>query len=650
MLSLFCAAILGPQNLKLNALFSDGMIFQENAVDPIFGMAAPGASVKVNLGDKDYVAQAKSSGFWSVSVPIPASGPAFSFDVTSGNERVTVKGARAGEVWLASGQSNMEFMEIQADDYDLARQQADPNVCMFNVKKTTAETPIHDVQGVWESSSANNISHFSAVGLSFAREISNRLQVPVGIINASWGGTPAEAWLSEEALAKDPVTKPILDKYLTDLKYYSSRKTAYDVAMQMWLTGKSGTDNQGFQNGWVLNVFNDSDWKSVAAGQSATQILGRDYLGSVWYRKVVTVPDEWYGQPLKLDLATLGAYDITYFNGVRVGMTPQTATDPAHLTREYAIAPGLVHKGPNLIAVRVFNADGPVGMTGPADEMRLMLPDESATLPLNGEWKFNIEQELDPNTPRPHLPNGPGNPTSPCELFNGMIAPIIPFRVKGAIWYQGESNVGNSAVYSHLFPNLIQDWRSRWPQSELPFYYVQLANYMPVQADPGESSWANIREIQAKAMGIPHTGMAVSIDLGAPDDIHPKNKREIGKRLALWALGSTYQVPVLYASPFFKSMQILDSRALITFSNGSLTTNDDKPPRGFAVAGADHKFFKADAVVSGSVVTVSAPEVLRPVAVRYAWADNPDVNLVNRIGLPAAPFRTDDWPLLENVK
>jgi sialate O-acetylesterase len=649
-LSLVCAAALGQQNLKLNALFSDGAILQENASDPIFGSAAPESTVRVNFEGKDYVTQAKPSGAWQVNVPVGPAGPAFSFEVSSGNEQVTVKGARAGEVWLASGQSNMEFMEIQADDYDLAKQQADPNVCMFNVKKTTAETPLHQVQGVWESSSAANISHFSAVGLAFAREVSNRLQVPVGIINASWGGTPAEAWMSQEALTADPVTKPIYDKYLADLRYYPSRKSAYDLAMQMWLTGKSGADNQGFQNGWVLNVFNDSDWKTVEAGQDANQILKRNFLGSVWYRKVVNVPDEWYGQPLNLSLGNLAAYDITYFNGVRVGITTRANTDPAQQSREYRIAPGLVHKGPNLIAVRVFNADGPPGMEGPADMMRLSLSDETATVPLNGDWKFNVEQELDPETPRPHLPNGPGNPTSPAELFNGMIAPLIPYRIKGAIWYQGESNVGNSDVYRHLFPNLIQDWRSRWPQTDLPFYYVQLANYNPVQTEPGDSSWANIREIQAKAMGLPRTGMAVSIDLGSPDDIHPKNKREIGKRLALWALGNTYQIPVLYASPFFRSMQIVDSRVLVTFSNGSLATTDDKPPKGFEVAGADHKFFRADARVSGSVVTVSAPEVLHPVAVRYAWADNPDVNLVNRIGLPAAPFRTDDFPLHENVK
>jgi len=275
------------------------------------------------------------------------------------------------------------------------------------------------------------------------------------------------------------------------------------------------------------------------------------------------------------------------------------------------------------------------------------LLDDTSTIPLNGLWKFSIEQELDPETPRPHLPNGPGNPTSPSELFNSMVSPLIPFRIKGAIWYQGESNVGSSDMYGHLFGDLIRDWRSRWHEPTFPFYYVQLSNYMAKQTAPEESSWANLREAQAKVLSVPNTGMAVTIDLGEVESIHPKNKREVGRRLALWALAFTYEIPTVYGSPSFRSMQTHDHNAVITFSNGALTTTDMKPPTGFTIAGADHKFYWATATVTGSTVTLSAPEVPDPVALLYAWANNPNVNLVNIAGLPAAPFRTDDWPLTE---
>jgi sialate O-acetylesterase len=643
---LFCAVVLGQQGLKLNTLFSDGVILQEHASDPIYGTAGPNAQVQLTLGAQIYSTHADGRGNWQIAVPIGGAGPAFSFEVASGSDRATVRNARAGEVWLASGQSNMEFMEIQADDYDQAKKQADPNVCMFIVKKATAESPHHDLQGAWESSSPNNVSHFSAVGLAFARELSNRLEVPVGIIDASWGGTPAEAWIAADTLQKDAATRAIYDKFLSDLKVYDSRQSAYKVAMDMWTTGKNGSDNQGFQNNWMIDAFSDAGWQSVPAGEDSQDILKRDFEGSVWYRKTVTLPDNWSGQRLKLQLGEISGMDATYFNGVRAGYTTLTTSDP-NRPREYTISPGMVHKGPNLIAIRIFNPDSPVGMKGPPDDMRLMLEDETSYLPLNGDWKFNVEQELDPDEPRPHLPNGPGNPTSPAELYNGMIAPLIPFRIKGAIWYQGESNVGGSALYVHLFTDLIQDWRKRWGEGNFPFYYVQLANYLAKQTAPEESAWANLREAQAKAQGLPNTGMAVTIDLGEVGSIHPKNKREVGKRLALWALGLTYRTPTPYASPCFKSMEIRDSRVIVDFSNGSLTTTDGKAPTGFSVAGADHKFYFAEAAVVGSTVTVSAPEVLHPVAVRYAWADNPTVNLVNLLGLPAAPFRSDDWSLTE---
>ena len=647
MISLCLALAFRQQSLTLNPLFSDNMVLQQHAQDPVFGTADPGSAVLLTIGTRSYTTRADELGQWKILLPPLEPGPAISIQVSSGAEQVNIGNVKVGEVWLAAGQSNMEFQEQQADDFEEAKTQTDPDVRMFTVRKATAETPVQKLQGSWECSAPDNIGHFSAVGLAFAREISRRLQVPVGIINSSWGGTPAEAWISREAIQRDPAVRPIFDKYLSDLKVFPARHSAYEVAMQMWINGHSGRDNQGFQNNWTLGVLDDSDWQTVQAGTDTRTILKRDFLGSVWYRKTVVTPDEWYGQPLRLSLGQLNEYDSTYFNGVRVGLTDQRVQDPGQVFRQYLISPGLVHKGKNLIAVRVFNSEGSGGMQGPAEQMRLALLDETASIPLNGEWKFKVEQELDPDAPRPHLPNGPGNPTSPSELFNAMVAPLIPFGIKGVIWYQGESNVGQSERYEHLFPDLIRDWRARWGEGLFPFYYVQLPNYGASQREPGESAWANLREAQEKALSVPHTGMAVTMDLGNPNDIHPTNKREVGRRLSLWALQLTYNQPTAYGSPMMRSMMVRGDTAEVTFRNGSLTTTDHLAPSGFAMAGPDHRFYWAKARLDGSTVTLTCPQVPHPLAVRYAWADNPDVNLVNMVGLPAAPFRTDDWKLKE---
>jgi sialate O-acetylesterase len=413
--------------------------------------------------------------------------------------------------------------------------------------------------------------------------------------------------------------------------------------MDIWINGRKGGENEGYENGWATNSFNDQDWKSVPAGSKVEDIVGHEFDGSFWFRQTVNLPDSWYGKGLKLELGALDDYDDTYFNGVRVGRTDDKTDNAWSVPRVYSVAPGIIRRGANTIAIRVFNAQGPGGMTGPADQMRLSLADGSDSISLNKPWLFKTEQELDPNAARPHLPMGPGNPNAPAELYNGMIAPLIPYAIRGAIWYQGEANVGRAEEYTHLFPDMIRDWRARWGEGLFPFYFVQLANYLPRMDQPGDSAWAELREAQASALSLPHTGEAVIIDIGDANDIHPKNKKEVGRRLSLLALANTYHEPIPYASPTYSHMEVLGSSVRIYFDNGSLTTTDGKPPRSFAVAGDDHKFFWATATIQGSSVTLTCPEVPHPVAVRYAWADNPDVNLVNHNGLPARPFRTDGW-------
>lgn len=639
---LACAA-LHAGTLKLNALFSDGMVLQRGRDDPVFGTAAPGAYVMVEINGQRAGATADSGGSWMTQLrPLPVGGP-YQMTVTSGDDKVLVRDVLVGEVWLASGQSNMGFSESDADDFYTAQALAKPDVRMFTVKNITAESPSSDVYGIWEAASPATVGHMSAVAFAFARELEEKLNVPVGIIHSSWGGTPAEAWTSKEALERDPVTKPLIEHYLADLANFPTEKAAYDEAMQTWIDGKKGGQNQGYENGWAAPEFSDKDWKPVPAGSMVENIVGREFDGSFWFRQTVNVPDAWYGKQLKLELGALDDYDDTYFNGVRVGRTDDKTDNSWNVPRVYMVAPGIVRQGANTIAIRVFNAQGPGGMRGPVDQMRLSLADGSASIPLTNPWLFKTEQELDPNAPRPRLPMGPGNPSAPAELYNGMIAPLIPYAIRGAIWYQGEANVGRADEYSHLFPDMIRDWRARWGEGLFPFYFVQLANYLPRKDQPSDSDWAELREAQTSALSVPHTGEAVIIDIGDANDIHPKNKKEVGRRLSLLALANTYHQPVLYASPTFSHMTIDGGTVRIDFDNGSLTTTDNKPPKGFALAGEDHNFHWASATIQGSTVVLTCPDVPKPVAVRYAWADNPDVNLVNRAGLPARPFRTDQW-------
>lgn len=635
--------MLRPQTLKLNPLFSYGMVLQRDRDDPVYGTAAPGAFVQVEIAGQKIGATADGAGNWQAQIrPLRGPGP-YAMTVTSGGETVSVGDIMVGEVWVASGQSNMGFTEQDADDYLAAQTMATPDIRMFTVKNVTAETPATTVEGFWEAASPSTVGHFSAVALAYARELEQHLHVPIGIIHSSWGGTPCEAWTSKEALQREPATKPMIDAYVADLANFPQKKAAYDEAMQLWIDGKKGGENQGFDNGWALAEFKDSDWKPVSTAK-VEEIMGREFDGAFWFRQTIQLPDTWYGKELKLELGPVDDYDNTYFNGIRVGRTDDRTDNAWSVPRVYTIAPGIVRKGANTVSVRVFNAQGPGGMTGPLDQMKISLSDGSASLPLNGQWRFKIEQELDPNAPRPHGPLGPGNPNAPAELFNGMIAPLIPYGIRGAIWYQGESNVGRAAEYTHLFPAMIRDWRARWGEGLFPFYFVQLANFLPRKDQPSDSAWAELREAQASALNLPNTGEAVIIDIGEANDIHPKNKKEVGRRLALISLAKTYHRPVLYASPTYASMSVNSGEVKVQFDNGSLTTSDGQPPRGFALAGNDRKFYWAEARIEGSTVVLTCAQVPRPVAVRYGWADNPDVNVVNHAGLPTRPFRTDGWP------
>jgi sialate O-acetylesterase len=471
------------QALKLPTLFSDGVVLQQELACPVWGWAAPGEEVTVSVAGQKKSAKAADDGKWLLKLdPMKAGGP-HEMSV-AGKTTIAIKDVWVGEVWICSGQSNMEWhVNSSANPAEEKASANWPKIRMFTVPRKPMETPQAECGGSWEIAVGDKIGRFSAVGYFFGRELHKALDVPVGLIHTSWGGTPAEVWTSRRAFEANPTLKPISDAWPARAKAFEEAAAKHKEAAE----------------------------KAKAEGKPA--------------------------------------------------------------------------------------------------------------------------------------PRAPGKPWQPSVLYNGMIAPLIPYGIRGAIWYQGESNASQAKLYQTLFPAMIQNWRDDWGQGDFPFGFVQLANFMKRQEQPSESAWAELREAQLKTLSLKNTGQAVIIDIGDAADIHPKNKQDVGRRLAYWAQAKVYGKDVVYSGPVYKAMKADGASIRLSFDHvgGGLVAKGDKLV-GFAVAGEDRKFVWADAKIEGAEVVVSAAGVDKPVAVRYAWADNPDCNLYNKEGIPASPFRTDDWP------
>ena len=649
LLVLLSASIVARAEVRLPAILSDNMVLQQQTKVRIWGTANPGERVTVTLQKESSHAVADKQGHWETWLNTGKAGGPFELTV-NGDNLLTIKNVLIGEVWLCSGQSNMEWPLINTfGGAETVAQAKYPEIRLFTVEKHTSTTPLTDVVGHWVVTTPDDAAHFSAVGYFFGRELYQQLKVPVGLIHSSWGGTPAEAWTSHEGMLSSPELKPILDRYESSLNALPQAKEAYARALAQWEEKNLYIDagNKGEALGYADPATATADWSKMDLPQQF-ETAGLLIDGAVWFRKVLDLPQSWAGKELVLNLPPVDDQDVTYFNGTKVGSIGRETPNSYLVPRKYVVPGSLVRPGKNVIAVRVFDSAGEGGFSrGGAMSLGPAGAAESEVMSLRGVWDYKVELALEPKHPdwgtRPEAV-GVGNQNNPSVLYNAMIAPLVPFAIRGVVWYQGESNAGRAYQYRTLFPIMIRDWRKAWG-SVFPFYFVQLANWHAHKAEPDESDWAELREAQMMTLREPQTGMAVIIDVGDEIDLHPRNKLDVGRRLAAWALADTYGQKVTPSGPLFDRYKTEGDRVRVHFKYGAdLKTIDGGPVKGFAIAGEDRHFVWAEARIEGDSVVVSSPTVLKPVAVRYGWADNPIVNLYNGAGLPASPFRTDDWP------
>lgn len=626
------------------------MVLQREFSVPIFGTATPEGQVSVALSNGPSVLFEVSTlcdedGTWELKLPPQSASGPFEITVSCGTNTLWFEDVYFGEVWIASGQSNMEWIQQLADDYEEALIDISPTIRMFTVEKVSSEHPVADVRGQWEVASPDTIAKFSAVAFAFAKQIRAYLKVPIGIIHASWGGSPAESWMSPEGLSSDEMFLPIKLRYEESVRNLPVTKPLFEQEFKAFFEPREDFSIRESATEWSSEPIDLEDWRPVEVPVMVEALEGEGADGAFWFRKTFDVPAEFASQEFELSLGIIQDFDECFINGIRVGGISTEVDTWLMPPRRYRVEHEIIKPGQNSLAIRIFNKVYGGGFTG--ESAQIALNSREISIPLAGTWMYRAEHIIDPKGFPPAEPVGPGHPWCPSGLYHAMIAPIIPYAIRGAIWYQGESNADRAFQYRSLFAALIKDWRRKWQQGDFPFLFVQLANYMQSQENPVEDDWAELREAQSMALSLPNTGMAVTIDIGNANDIHPRNKREVGNRLALNALNFTYGFSeVVPSGPIFRSAEFENGTAIVSFETygAGLSTSDQMAPVGFSIAGEDRKFFWANAQIQDHRVVLTAPEVAVPVAVRYGWSHNPIVNLTNRHGLPASPFRSDDWP------
>jgi sialate O-acetylesterase len=650
----FSISITAFGQVRLPKLISDGMVLQRDAKVKIWGWAAKDEKVSVRFMNSTYNATADDKGNWSVLLPKFKAGGPYEMQI-NGSNSITVHDIMVGDVWVCSGQSNMELPmgrvswhypgEIEHSQNKYIRQFLVPD--KYDFKK-----PEKDLSGgIWKSASPENTPEFSSVAYFFAKEIYEKYKVPVGLINSALGGSPVESWISSDTLKKFP-------QYFNEAQMFKDGSLIEKIEEAD--RARSGAwysllrqEDEGYKNPqhvWYDTSLITPDWDTMMVpGYWADTKLGF-VNGSVWFRKKVDIPSSMAGKPAELILGRIIDGDSTFVNGVFVGTVGYQ-----YPPRRYDIPAGLLKAGENTIVVRVISNIGRGGFV-PDKEYDIVVPKGSSTgndsIDIAGQWKFRLGVEMPPLMGQTFIR------WKPEGLYNAMIAPLLNYYIKGVIWYQGESNTERPWDYRKLFTSMINDWREKWNiqrtpfgEGNFPFLFVQLPNFGEANNEPSRSGWALIREAQLQTLSLPNTGMAVTVDIGEWNDIHPLDKKDVGKRLFLAAEKVAYgNKDIVYSGPIYKSMKVDGNKILLSFTNkgsGLMVKGDEL--KDFAIAGTDKHFVWAKAKIvqgtpigEGDKVIVWNDEIPNPVAVRYAWADNPEgANLYNKEGLPASPFRTD---------
>ncbi|MGD0342106.1 MAG: sialate O-acetylesterase [Bacteroidales bacterium] len=646
----------GPSNLKLPALLSDNMLLQQKADATFWGKANPGQKISVtpSWGEKKTVRTGKD-GKWSVKIATPEAGGPYKIIINAVDTTITINDVLVGEVWVCSGQSNMEMPVQGWPPVDTIMYSAKtiasavlPNIRLFNVARKVSTDPLDDCTGRWEVCNPETIKSFSATGFFFGKKLYEKLNVPIGLIESAWGGTPSESWTSADVLTnagefvKDIATikesLPLQAQYKAFLEGHKK--------LEIKPAGDNQWKNLSFDDEAAASAdFNDSAWPVMNLPAKFESVIG-EFDGAVWFRRNVNIPESFKGKGLILSLGPIDDMDCTYFNGKVVGSTEVSGY--WQVSRNYEIPAGLVKAGPNSIAIRVLDTQGNGGIWGQPGSMKISIKNgKQQPVDISGEWKYQPAAELAGNmfylfdiTKNEYSgvkkPIALG-PNLPALLYNGMINPIINYRIRGAVWYQGEANVGRADQYAKIFPLMIRNWRDAWNEKNFPFYFVQIAPYVYSGVDSTES--VLLREAQAKSLATPNTGMVVTLDIATVMDIHPPYKMDVGNRLAALALNNDYGIKTPCAGPVYKSMATDGNVIKVQFENtgsGLISKNDFIPE--FEIAGKDGAFVKAVAKIVNNEVWVSSPNVAEPAMVRYCWRNGAVGSLFNSDGLPASEF------------
>jgi len=660
-LACFNAQSIQKNIIEIPSIISNNMVLQQRSNVPLWGSAKPQEKVFIQ-GSWGSVSETvvQDDGLWQAKLKTPKAGGPFEVSIKIGDSTIVYNNVLVGEVWLCSGQSNME-MPLQgflpndtiATSSQEIKNAKNPNIRFFTVTKVFSESPKFNCIGKWTESNSETAASFSAVAFFFGKKLYNELKVPIGLINSSWGGTRVEPWVSKKYLQSFNEYREAINKLESSVSQFAKLNEwikshpVIDLNSKDILTKYKGLNF--LDNECSLPEFDDSRWKNMSLPIYWEKTELGIFDGTVWFRKIIKIDKTWINKDLVLELGAIDDMDITFVNGKKVGGIEDEGFYQKN--RIYSVPAELVKDSILTIAVRVIDNGGGGGIWG--NSPMILYPKEgNEKISISGDWKyltvaeyiggkfyvFGYKNEEFFNRPKIQIALSESTPTA---LYNGMIAPLIPYAIKGAIWYQGESNVGDADLYKSVFPSMIKSWRDDWKQGDFPFYFVQIAPW-----EYGDNSYSqNLREAQFLTLSTPKTGMAVTLDVGSPKTIHPPDKKDVGERLALWALAKDYNKHVAYSGPLYKSMKIKNEKIILTFDQvgAGLTIDSKNGENNFLIAGEDKIFRKAEVVIAGKKIVVSSNEVKSPIAVRYGWSNYVDASLFNKAGLPASSFRTDDW-------